>query len=108
MSREQDPVVEQQALRARRDPADGFRQAQSPLAQAQSPAAANPQPEPLLSVTHGNPTAEELAAVTAVVLALQGGQETAPKRPAAQAWARRAQLHLPPRPGAGAWRRSGR
>ncbi|ALV44620.1 Acyl-CoA carboxylase epsilon subunit [Arthrobacter alpinus] len=63
---------------------------------------------PLLNVTRGNPTAEELAAVTAVVLALQsGGSEESAKTPTRQ-WARRAQLNLPPRPGAGSWRRSGR
>ncbi|MGO4384988.1 acyl-CoA carboxylase subunit epsilon [Specibacter sp. RAF43] len=61
---------------------------------------------PWLSVTRGNPTAEELAAVTAVVLAMQGGAEAAPKRPATRLWARRAQLNLPPKPGAGAWRRA--
>jgi hypothetical protein len=72
------------------------------------PAAVESQTEPFLSVTHGNPSAEELAAVAAVVLALEGGAEAAPRRPAVRAWARRAQLHLPPRPGAGAWRRSGR
>ncbi len=69
---------------------------------------AEPQSEPLLSVTRGNPTAEELAAVAAVVLALQAGAGAAPARPAVRAWARRAQLHLSPKPGPGAWRRSGR
>ncbi len=67
-----------------------------------------PQPEPLLTVTRGNPTAEELAAVTAVVLALQGSDGDAGARPPARQWARRAQLHLPPKPGAGSWRRSAR
>ena len=64
--------------------------------------------EPLLNVTRGNPTAEELAAVTAVVLALQGGSDEAPKKAGGRSWARRASLNLPPRPGAGAWRRSAR
>lgn len=64
------------------------------------------EPEPLLSVTRGQPTAEELAAVTAVVLALRGDADKETAKPAGRAWARRAQLHLPPRPGAGAWRRS--
>lgn len=64
---------------------------------------------PLLSVTRGNPTAEELAAVTAVVLALQSGNGGAEKaKPPIRQWVRRAQLHLPPKPGAGSWRRSGR
>ncbi|UIK90390.2 acyl-CoA carboxylase subunit epsilon [Arthrobacter polaris] len=64
--------------------------------------------EPLLSVTRGNPTSEELAAVTAVVLALAGGAQNEVSRTPNRHWARRAQLHLPPQPGAGAWRRSGR
>lgn len=63
---------------------------------------------PLLSVTRGNPTAEELAAVTAVVLALGNGAGEQAKLNNARNWVRRANLHLPPRPGAGAWRRSGR
>lgn len=62
--------------------------------------------EPLLKVTGGNPTAEELAAVTAVVLALQGGTEEAPREHSPRPWARRTRLNLPPKPGAGAWRRS--
>nr|WP_240629656.1 acyl-CoA carboxylase subunit epsilon [Specibacter cremeus] len=61
---------------------------------------------PLLNVTRGNPTAEELAALTAVVLALQAGEADEPARPAARPWMRRAQLHLRPKPGPGAWRRS--
>ena len=88
------PVVEQRALRARRDPGD----------ESES----GPTAEPIISVTKGQPTAEELAALTAVVLALQGGANKETARPAARAWARRAQLNLPPRPGAGSWRRSAR
>lgn len=62
---------------------------------------------PLLTVTKGNPNAEELAAVTAVVLALQSTTADAePARPATRSWARRAQLNLAPKPGPGAWRRS--
>lgn len=63
---------------------------------------------PLLNVTRGNPTAEELAAVTAVVLALQSGNDDAGTKAPTRQWARRAQLNMPPRPGAGSWRRSGR
>jgi Acyl-CoA carboxylase epsilon subunit len=77
----------------------GFRQAQSPVGDP-------PVETPLLTIAKGNPTAEELAAVTAVVLALQSGTEPEPKRPATRAWARRAQLNLAPKPGPGAWRRS--
>ncbi|MHA7175657.1 acyl-CoA carboxylase subunit epsilon [Arthrobacter sp. Sr24] len=63
---------------------------------------------PLLKVTRGNPSAEELAAVTAVVLALQVGEESDGPATQARPWARRARLHLPPKPGAGSWRRSNR
>lgn len=63
---------------------------------------------PLLKVTRGNPSAEELAAVTAVVLALQSGEASEAPATQARPWARRAQLHLPPKPGAGSWRRSSR
>jgi len=62
---------------------------------------------PSLTVAKGNPSAEELAAVTAVVLALQSATvEAEPARPATRSWARRAQLNLAPKPGPGAWRRS--
>lgn len=64
------------------------------------------EPEPLLQVTRGNPSAEELAAVTAVVLALQSEANNDDSPASNRHWARRAQLHLPPKPGAGAWRRS--
>ncbi|PYI65881.1 hypothetical protein CVV68_16760 [Arthrobacter livingstonensis] len=60
----------------------------------------------MVSVTRGQPTAEELAAVTAVVLALHGGDGPEPAKPATRAWARRTQLNLAPKPGPGAWRRS--
>ncbi|WP_427016815.1 acyl-CoA carboxylase subunit epsilon [Pseudarthrobacter sp. P1] len=60
---------------------------------------------PLLTVTKGNPTPEELAALTAVVLSLQVAAEEAPATPATRAWVRRAQLNLGPKPGPGAWRR---
>ncbi|MCC9067068.1 acyl-CoA carboxylase subunit epsilon [Arthrobacter cryoconiti] len=66
----------------------------------------HPTKEPLLKVTHGNPTAEELAAVTAVVLALQSGADGESVKAPSRSWARRAQLNLPPKPGAGSWRRS--
>jgi hypothetical protein len=62
--------------------------------------------DPLLQVVKGNPSAEELAALTAVVLALQPGEALAPSRPAPRQWVRRAQLNLAPKPGPGAWRRS--
>ena len=62
----------------------------------------------LLNVTRGNPTAEELAAVTAVVLALQSGSDDEGTKTPTRQWARCAHLNMPPRPGAGSWRRSGR
>ena len=62
--------------------------------------------EPMLSVVKGHPTAEELAALTAVVLSL-GGQETAEvRKPTVRHWVRRQQLRLAPTPGPGAWKRS--
>jgi hypothetical protein len=60
----------------------------------------------MLSVVRGNPSAEELAALTAVVLSLQSAAEEAPARPASRHWVRRAQLNLAPKPGPGSWRRS--
>ena len=62
--------------------------------------------EPLLSVVKGQPSAEELAALTAVVLSL-GGQEAAEDRkPTVRHWVRRQQLRMAPTPGPGAWKRS--
>jgi hypothetical protein len=62
--------------------------------------------EPMLSVVKGHPTAEELAALTAVVLSL-GGQETVEvRKPTVRHWVRRQQLRLAPTPGPGAWKRS--
>ncbi|WP_442961081.1 acyl-CoA carboxylase subunit epsilon [Pseudarthrobacter sp. J64] len=61
---------------------------------------------PVLSVVKGNPTPEELAALTAVVLSLPGSETAAPLRPSTRHWVRRQQLRLAPTPGPGAWRRS--
>ncbi|MHC6591116.1 acyl-CoA carboxylase subunit epsilon [Arthrobacter sp. C152] len=62
---------------------------------------------PLLSVVKGQPNAEELAALTAVVLSL-GGEPPAPARTTSvRHWVRRQQLRLAPTPGPGAWKRSG-
>ncbi|MCU1512508.1 MAG: hypothetical protein JWM01_68 [Arthrobacter sp.] len=63
-------------------------------------------PEPLLSVVQGKPTAEELAALTAVVLSLGNGESAAPLKPSVRQWVRRQQLQLAPKPGPGAWKRS--
>ncbi len=60
----------------------------------------------VLSVVSGAPTDEELAALTAVVLALRdtGEVEEAPDQ--GRSWLRRALLRLGPTPGPGSWRRS--
>ena len=63
-------------------------------------------PEPLLSVVKGQPSAEEMDAMTAVVLSL-GAQEAAEDRkPTVRHWVRRQQLRMAPTPGPGAWKRS--
>jgi hypothetical protein len=60
---------------------------------------------PLLTVVRGEPTPEQLAALTAVVAARAsgGGDAPAPPRPL---WSRPV-LRSPLSPGAGAWRASG-
>ena len=66
------------------------------------------EPRPLLRVVHGEPAAEEIAAL-AVVLAAKLAARPAPDRGRGPAggWADRARaLHVPPAPGPGAWRRS--
>ncbi|OUM45342.1 hypothetical protein B8W73_00950 [Arthrobacter agilis] len=60
----------------------------------------------LLSVVSGNPTEEELAALTAVVVALQGSGEAVGAPNHGRSWVRRAMLRLGPKPGPGSWRRS--
>jgi len=68
--------------------------------------------QPLLSVVTGRPTAEELAALTAVVATLATRQMAAAKPAPSQArsaWLDRAALTRSPlHPGPDAWRRSGR
>ena len=63
---------------------------------------------PLLRVVRGEPTDEELAALTVVVAALsQGGSRRRPTP--LGGWASYADAHRrPPQPGPGAWRASGR
>ncbi|MHA7287389.1 acyl-CoA carboxylase subunit epsilon [Arthrobacter sp. MDT3-44] len=60
----------------------------------------------LLSVASGNPTEEELAALTAVVVALRGRGEADEAPAHGRSWVRRAMLRLGPTPGPGSWRRS--
>ncbi|WP_051420840.1 acyl-CoA carboxylase epsilon subunit [Paenarthrobacter nicotinovorans] len=61
---------------------------------------------PLFSVVKGEPTAEELAALAAVVVSLGTQQEAAAAKPNVRHWVRRQQLRLDPSPGPGAWKRS--
>jgi hypothetical protein len=62
--------------------------------------------EPLFSVVKGEPTAEELAAIAAVVVSLGAPEATAVSKPNVRHWVRRQQLRLDPTPGPGAWKRS--
>ena len=67
---------------------------------------ATPLAAPLFSVAKGDPTAEELAALTAVVLSLGGTEQAERAKPTVRGWVRRQQLRLAPTPGPGAWKRS--
>ena len=60
----------------------------------------------LISVVKGQPSAEELAALTAVVLSLGGSETAGAQKPTVRHWVRRQQLRLAPTPGPGAWKRS--
>ncbi|MER1995504.1 MAG: acyl-CoA carboxylase subunit epsilon [Arthrobacter sp.] len=72
--------------------------------------------EPFLQVLSGNPTEEELAALTAVVIGLGaaapdaalplGAAPEADRARTRRAWTRRRALSLQPTPGPGSWRRS--
>jgi hypothetical protein len=68
-------------------------------------------PEPEFQITSGHPTADELAAVTALLLAIgrcrgAGGQQAQPSQPVG-GWADPARrLRRPLPPGPGAWRAS--
>ena len=63
--------------------------------------------EPLFRVVGGDPTAEELAALTAVVAHLAAEQQpSTPRRDPLRTLNRRRALSLLPTPGPGAWRRS--
>jgi hypothetical protein len=74
----------------------------------------DPGQRPLFSVLGGHPSAEELAALTAVVAARLAARPRAAAahpapRPARSAWLdRAARTRAPLRPGSGAWLRSGR
>ncbi|MGO4454156.1 acyl-CoA carboxylase subunit epsilon [Arthrobacter sp. RAF14] len=65
--------------------------------------------QPFLSVIRGDPTPEELAALTAVVSALAAAPQqdsAAPTRHSERFWHRRAQFNVPLKAGPGSWRRS--
>jgi hypothetical protein len=61
---------------------------------------------PVLRVISGNPTPEEVAALTVVLTALSGGADDSVTRPnRIGGWAdSAARLRTPHRPGVGAWR----
>ena len=64
-------------------------------------------PRPALRVVRGNPSPEELAALTALV-AVSGGTDEAPAAPPRGGWSDPARTFRQPlRPGPGAWRSSG-
>lgn len=65
-----------------------------------------PAETPLFSVVKGEPTPEELAALTAVVLSLESAEAADLEKPSVRHWVRRQQLRLGPTPGPGAWKRS--
>jgi Acyl-CoA carboxylase epsilon subunit len=69
-----------------------------------------PAGEPVLRVVRGDATAEEIAALVAVLMARSGQAAGAARRPgplARGAWSGRSSLmRRPLHPGAGAWRRS--
>lgn len=67
---------------------------------------AEPAETPLFSVVKGEPTPEELAALTAVVLSLESAEAADLGKPSVRHWVRRQQLRLGPTPGPGAWKRS--
>ncbi|WP_421083518.1 acyl-CoA carboxylase epsilon subunit [Rothia nasimurium] len=76
---------------------------------AESPAPAAEEQAPLLSVVKGNPTDEELAALTSVLVALQA-QADSQQETALEMWQRRLNrtqlLGMKLRPGHGSWKRA--
>ncbi|YCH09756.1 acyl-CoA carboxylase epsilon subunit [Arthrobacter sp. alpha11c] len=71
----------------------------------ESPSAPEPV-APMFSVVKGEPTAEELAALAAVVASAGVPQTPEAAKPNVRHWVRRQQLRLDPTPGPGAWKRS--
>ncbi|WP_258062353.1 acyl-CoA carboxylase subunit epsilon [Arthrobacter sp. B0490] len=78
----------------------------APVADAPSDGPGVPDGDAVLSVVSGRPTDEELAALTAVVVALQGADDGDDAPNQGRSWVRRALLRLGPTPGPGSWRRS--
>ncbi|BCW18639.1 hypothetical protein NtRootA9_13470 [Arthrobacter sp. NtRootA9] len=68
--------------------------------------AGEPAQETLLSVVKGQPSDEELAALSAVVLSLGGPEPAKAAALPVRHWVRRQRLGLAPVPGPGAWKRS--
>ncbi|MFJ6001816.1 acyl-CoA carboxylase subunit epsilon [Arthrobacter sp. NPDC092385] len=75
-------------------------------AQDSTPGAIPEEGPALLSVVAGEPSEEDLAALTVVVVALQGAGEADDAPHHGRSWVRRALLRLGPTPGPGSWRRS--
>ncbi len=80
--------------------------AAQPVVEPVETKAADTDEAPLFSVVKGDPTTEELAALTAVVLSLGTAEAAEPGKPSVRHWVRRQQLRLAPTPGPGAWKRS--
>lgn len=78
----------------------------TPLVELVETKAGKPVEAPLFSVVKGEPTPEELAALTAVVLSIGSAEAADSRKPSVRHWVRRQQLRLGPTPGPGAWKRS--
>lgn len=78
----------------------------APLVELVETQAGGPVETPLFSVVKGEPTPEELAALTAVVLSIGSTEAAESRKPSVRHWVRRQQLRLGPTPGPGAWKRS--
>ena len=82
----------------------------APVVHQQAEDAAQQSPAPLLRVVKGNPTDEEVAALTALVYAMQAGASTQEQNPilatASRLLNRRQWLGASLKPGPGSWRRA--
>ena len=66
-----------------------------------------PPAPPLLRVVRGDATAEEIAALVAVLMSVHADDGDAPPEPTPSAWSAALRRPVFPGPGPGAWRRSG-